>query len=89
MWAPPTAWGRHIHDLRHTGNTLAAATGATFQELMSRRGHSSTNAAMVYLHAAKDRDRAIADAMEEIVKQELASANDKDEERAATEAKIN
>ncbi|MBO4270750.1 tyrosine-type recombinase/integrase [Microbispora triticiradicis] len=41
----------HIHDLRHTGNTLAAATGATLKELMTRMGHSSTKAAMVYLHA--------------------------------------
>ncbi|MEU6411029.1 site-specific integrase, partial [Microbispora sp. NPDC046933] len=78
----------HIHDLRHTGNTLAAATGVTLKELMTRMGHSSTKAAMVYLHAAKDRDRAIADAMGEIVKQGLASATD-DEDQAATEAKIN
>ena len=52
----------HIHDLRHTRNTLAAATGATLKELMTRMRHSSTKAAMVYLHAAKDRARAIADA---------------------------
>jgi integrase len=79
----------HIHDLRHTGNTLAAATGATLKELMTRMGHSSTKAAMVYLHAAKDRDRAIADAMGEIVKQGLASASDDGEDQAVTEAKIN
>lgn len=79
----------HIHDLRHTGNTLAAATGATLKELMARMGHSSTKAAMVYLHAAKDRDRAIADAMGEIVKQGLASAGNGDEDQTATEAKIN
>ncbi|WP_433436979.1 hypothetical protein [Nonomuraea sp. CA-141351] len=29
-----------IHDLRYTGNTLAAATGATLEELMTRMGHS-------------------------------------------------
>jgi hypothetical protein len=39
---------------------------------MTRMGHSSMKAATVYLHAAKDRDRAIADAMGEIVKQGLA-----------------
>ncbi|MFC6079255.1 hypothetical protein [Microbispora bryophytorum] len=32
---------------------------------MTRMGHSSTKAAVVYLHAAEDRDRAIADAMGE------------------------
>ena len=30
-----------LHDLRHTGNTLAAATGASTKELMSRMGHAS------------------------------------------------
>ncbi|GGT18850.1 hypothetical protein GCM10010271_22550 [Streptomyces kurssanovii] len=31
----------HFHDLRHTGNTLAATGGATTRELMQRMGHSS------------------------------------------------
>jgi integrase len=31
----------HLHDLRHTGNTLAAATGASTKELMARMGHAS------------------------------------------------
>ena len=42
----------HLHDLRHTGNTLAAETGATLRELMDRMGHSSTRAAMIYLPRA-------------------------------------
>jgi integrase len=32
----------HLHDLQHTGNTLAAETGATLRELMDRMGHGST-----------------------------------------------
>ena len=32
----------HFHDLRHTGGTLAATTGATIKELMARLGHSAT-----------------------------------------------
>jgi integrase len=52
-----------LHDLRHTGLTLAAATGATTVELMHRAGHSSSAAAMRYQHATKDRDRIIADAL--------------------------
>jgi integrase len=52
--------GFRFHDLRHTGNTWAAATGANLRELMERMGHSSTRAAIIYLHAAKDGDRAIA-----------------------------
>jgi hypothetical protein len=30
--------GVHFHDLRHTGGTLAAATGASLKELMARLG---------------------------------------------------
>ena len=33
----------HLHDLRHTGLTLAAATGATTAELMHRAGHASAS----------------------------------------------
>jgi integrase len=54
------------HDLRHTGAVLAAATGATLAELMARLGHSSPGAAMKYQHAARDRDRAIADALSKL-----------------------
>jgi integrase len=51
------------HDLRHTGATLAAHTGASTKELMFRFGHSSMKAAIVYQHAAEYRDREIADAL--------------------------
>ncbi|MFC7458037.1 tyrosine-type recombinase/integrase [Brachybacterium sp. GCM10030267] len=51
------------HDLRHTGATLAAATGATTRELMARLGHTSPTVAMRYQHAAKERDKNIADAL--------------------------
>jgi integrase len=56
-----------LHDLRHTGLTLAAATGATTVELMHRAGHSSSVAAMRYQHATKERDRIIADALGDFV----------------------
>jgi integrase len=55
-----------FHDLRHTGAVLAAATGATLAELMRRLGHSTPAAAMIYQHAADDRDAAIAAALSEI-----------------------
>ena len=55
-----------FHDLRHTGATLAAATGATLAELMYRLGHSTSGAAMRYQHASLDRDAAISDALSEI-----------------------
>lgn len=57
----------HLHDMRHTGNTLAAAAGASTKELMSRMGHSSSRAALIYQHATEDRDRAIAEALSRFV----------------------
>ncbi|UPK76413.1 site-specific integrase [Nocardioidaceae bacterium SCSIO 66511] len=58
-----------LHDLRHTGATAAAMTGATTRELMQRLGHSSPRAAMIYQHATDDRDRAIADGLDELIGQ--------------------
>ena len=52
------------HELRHTGATLAAATGATTKELMRRLGHSSPTAALLYQHAADNRDAEIARALD-------------------------
>ena len=52
-----------FHDLRHTSAVLAAQTGATLAELMSRLGHSTSVAALRYQHAADGRDAAIAEAM--------------------------
>jgi len=56
----------HLHDLRHVGLTLAAATGATTAELMHRAGHSSPAAALRYQHATRDRDRVLADALADL-----------------------
>jgi integrase len=52
-----------VHDLRHTGQTLAAQTGATLPDLMKRLGHSSMAAARRYLHAVDGRDQEIAKAL--------------------------
>lgn len=58
----------HFHDLRHTGNTLAAGTGASIKELMARMGHASARAALRYQHAVRSRDRAIAEALDDIIR---------------------
>jgi len=60
--------GLHFHDLRHLAATLAATTGATTKELMARMGHSSPRAALIYQHAAADRDQAIAEALSALVR---------------------
>jgi integrase len=59
----------HFHDLRHTGGTLAAATSASLRELMARLGHPSTRAALIYQHATRDRDQAIAMALGDLARQ--------------------
>lgn len=52
--------GLHFHDLRHTGNTLAASTGASLRDLMNRMGHDSMRAALIYQHATQEADAKIA-----------------------------
>ncbi|MGH3647510.1 MAG: tyrosine-type recombinase/integrase [Micromonosporaceae bacterium] len=63
--------GFHFHDLRHTGNDLAARSGATTRELMHRMGHGSMRAALIYQHASSERDREIADAIDKRIKAEI------------------
>jgi len=59
--------GFRFHDLRHTGQTLAAATGATVKDLMRRLGHASSPVASYrYLHAVDGRDAEIAAALSEL-----------------------
>lgn len=50
-----------FHDLRHTGATILAQEGATIAELMDRLGHTTPKAALVYQHAAADRDQLMAE----------------------------
>jgi integrase len=69
VWKPATeAVGvtLHFHDLRHSGLTWTAATGATLAELMRRAGHASPRAALIYQHATEDRDRILAHALSEL-----------------------
>lgn len=62
------AEGFRFHDLRHTGNHLAAQTGASTRELMQRMGHSTVRAAMIYQHATDARSRHLADRLDELVR---------------------
>ncbi len=56
--------GFHFHDLRHTGNTLAASARASTRELMHRMGHATMRAALIYQHATSERDHEIARTMD-------------------------
>jgi Phage integrase family len=66
--------GVHFHDLRHTGNALTADAGASLRELMERMGHSSTRAALIYLHSTDERQRKLADAVGKQARAELRKA---------------
>lgn len=54
----------HFYDLRHTGNTLAAQSGATLKDLMVRAGHSTERAAMIYQHSNDERQREVAQGLD-------------------------
>jgi integrase len=56
--------GVRFHDLRHTGNTLAARSGVSTRDLMSRMGHDSVRAAIIYQHATTEADAWIADSLD-------------------------
>ncbi|TCN25893.1 integrase [Kribbella orskensis] len=58
------AEGMHFHDLRHTGNTLAASSANSTKDLMARMGHDSMNAAIIYQHATAQADKAIAEGLD-------------------------
>ncbi|MET7462435.1 site-specific integrase [Nonomuraea sp. NPDC005501] len=63
--------GLHFHDLRHTGNTIAAGSGASLKDLMQRMGHDSVRAALIYQHSTAEADRKIADAMNSKIAQDI------------------
>jgi len=58
--------GLRFHDLRHTGTTLAAASGAPLRAVMHRLGHASAAAAIRYQHRVAGQDEAIADYLDRI-----------------------
>jgi integrase len=71
--------GFRFHDLRHTGNTWAAESGANLRELMERMGHDSERAALIYLHSSSDSGRRIADGIDRRLSEDQASEDDVDQ----------
>jgi integrase len=59
--------GLHFHDLRHTGNTLAAQTYVSTKDLMARMGQDSSRAALIYQHASRQVDQTIADKLSTLI----------------------
>jgi hypothetical protein len=61
---------------------VQAAQGANLRELMERMGHSTTRAALIYLHSSSDRQHAIAAAVDKLAKAALRQAKDPSRPRA-------
>jgi integrase len=68
--------GLRFHDLRHTGNTLAAQAGVSLADLKARMGHDSVRAAMIYEHAAAAADQKIANALDQRMGEDRDDARD-------------
>jgi integrase len=76
----------HVHDLRHTGNTFAAFSGAGLRDLMVRMGHDSEQAALIYQHEARGADQRITGAIDAHVQAEKArNSHDDDGDPGAGE----
>jgi integrase len=67
----PAPDGLHFHDLRHTANGFAPSV-SSLKELMTRMGHSTTRAALIYQRAQLEREREIANAASTAVESGLA-----------------
>ncbi|MFC5186691.1 tyrosine-type recombinase/integrase [Actinomadura harenae] len=74
--------GLHFHDLRHTGNTIAAGSGASLRDLMARMGQDSPRAAMIYQHETSTAGQAIAAAIDAQIKA-VVQRDDPDDEGPA------
>jgi integrase len=74
--------GLHFHDLRHTGNTLAADMGVSLRNLMARMGHDNERAALIYQHASNKADRKVAEGLDALVR-EARPDDDADDDGAA------
>jgi hypothetical protein len=62
----PTGRWKTLFGTVQTSLITSSATGATLPELMHRMGHSTMSSAARYLHATKDRDQVIAEALAEL-----------------------
>lgn len=63
-----------FYDLRHTGNTLAADTGAKLKDLMVRAGQSSERAQLIYQHSTARHQRRLAEGIDAEVRLQLRAA---------------
>lgn len=67
---------------------VSADAGANLRELMERMEHSSTKAALVYLHSTSERQRTLAAAVGKLAKAELQKARKADGSGKASGTKV-
>jgi hypothetical protein len=65
QWPARSEFPRSSACRKHDGG----GQGASLRELMERMDHSSTRAALIYLHATRERDEAIAAGMGKLLTQ--------------------
>ncbi|MET9529869.1 MULTISPECIES: tyrosine-type recombinase/integrase [unclassified Streptomyces] len=75
-----------FYDLRHTGNTLAADTGAKLKDLMVRAGQSSERAQLIYQHSTHEHQRRLAANIDTDVRRQRAQATQPVGQTAAVHA---
>ncbi|MEU5690735.1 tyrosine-type recombinase/integrase [Actinosynnema sp. NPDC020468] len=75
--------GLRFHDLRHTGNTLAARTKVSTRDLMARMGHDSPRAALIYQHATSEAGRELATGLDSLIARERGGRMTEEESLAA------
>jgi integrase len=78
--------GFRFYDLRHTGNTLAADTGAKMKDLMVRAGQSSQKAQLIYQHSTLEHQQRIADDIDAEVRTRRGAAEQDAKATGAQEA---
>lgn len=71
-----------FYDLRHTGNTLAADSGAKLKDLMVRAGQSSPKAQLIYQHSKKKHQRKLAESIDAEVRQQRAQSAEESQAEA-------
>ena len=77
--------GLRFHDLRHTGNHLVSRS-ASLRDAMTRMGHASTWAALIYQHGDRDRERDIAAGLSAAIEAARAPKSESNGQVAGTEA---
>ena len=76
--------GLHFHDLRHTANDFVAGK-LNLRDQMTRMGHASPRAALIYQRASRERERQVTEALSQEIEAVRPSRSGTDLARRLTE----